>query len=1849
MPSLRDCLGRAGKLISPADAEAMHSRSALYQKDGHAVDAAERMAVEHFQQEARGHLESIYEQVGIKQPVGGGPPQGPATVETAQSAASGQRDEAVRPSGSEAGGPIRAETTAGEVAPEITSPPTPPQPTEITPSPSESAGAGGDTLPARVRVAGAEYDVVSRNPDGTLKVRSESGEFDLSPGEAFTPLARAAPVESRNIDFSRTTREQFVADELGAKERIRKLAALQAEQAIRKNWTPRKPLPVGIDKVQAFLAQERLSPADRKLRTAYEIAKRNVDADTRSDADIAGRVYDTLKERGAPVNIGPRDTTISTGTGTPTPHEEGIISDLRKQGEERATAQQAEETAQASREAKLRERVEAKRKLSVKQPAEATPSKPAAGEQATPAVPGNADPRRMDDADIKTEADAMAAAAKPFYDQLEAMGDTAFGDRTKYTPEAQKLDDAIRPYARRKEILDMEAARRDMEARNKAGQAKREAEIAAAPVWQRRNGWEIVRRGTEYVLRDPHTKEDIYANWKLARVREVADESAPDVPPGTTAPKEPAPPPPAPEGQKPPAHLKPAERIAELEAGGVTQINGKPLSEANAAEIINAVGKLRRGEEPAAKQDIGALRIKPDSVTALSRHGTTYDDSPTLSIKPGSKLADVIDAPELFKRYPALADIKLSTVRDWDGMSSYRTGRIRIVSDTTGEQQVKYLIHELQHAIQEQQGKQAGADYRSAGYRQHPSEIEAREVAKAAKGIWEEAAKEFAGRAKPADIIDRLRSKRIDPTTTVGSGLTGTYIAAHNAALQIAELAIRAGRKIAEVVKLAAQRFKALHPGATAEEVGAITEIVEHAQKSPQQQSGPAATNPPSGMTFTGPVEPAGEQFRRRSKSALGEYEYVSTTNAGREKYAQEFADFHEKNGSYESAVSEMRAIDNPGFRGVVAGELLARKLEANAKQTGAEKLVSDRQIQSLWGDVMSGKTEPAQALQANALINERLGPFTHILAWQDLVRSRFETATEGKIPKDTVAQVQNGVKTAGDEAAEALRNSLEAPEGTKPTGKNEKAVTDWLAAHTTTLALLRKAATARGIKWADVFNDLPENQEARKAELFERVKDHPKLQNLNESQQKLLAEKLSDAWTYLRNQIFRNEFSRLVPLPKVLPADAAKVKSVIGELIKYSNLGLLDNTAFLNALAGKYGLENMDGPTAKKLTDLATKIQRAENEAEKARLSLEMLNTFHVAKGVKPTAIATSMAYAGILSGYTSFTGGNLGGNILQTISQLGTTAITNPKRIGTLAKGYAAGIPEGFRQALSIIATGHGGQDAASILAESRGDALELLATRDIYPKLTKAMPGVAKVLKKYPGELRHVSRWYRAVDSLAYYPAKEAYTRVAAEKLLEANYSGEELARQVQKHLSIGKGDFESAVKQAEKEGFTGRHEQARRVSDIIEERRRGTAVGTQAAEAGKRFGESTTLNMEPEGVAGIIYRLAVQGKAQLPVSTPFLMFLRVPTNFTNNTLNYTPIGALRASGIVGAAKAGVVGAARGGLAEGISAAKAELAQGGTSITGLKREGGEWKAVKRRLSGDEQSRLYIQSAIGSALMGYFAQAALGSKPDDDDTFDLTATGPRGASANAQWKAAGNIPYSLRIPGTRTRINYQNSPLAVPLALAGHVADAARYEDEDYRTTWSALSKAVQRFPSVIFGFPMVQGLNELAKMTDPNRPDANGAARFFQNMGQSIVVPRLLTQIAQTFDDRVKYGGVLEYDSLGEPVRRQPSKRFVSTETTNPLRAWLDKAEIVVPVPGDVTKVHKQKVKLTPEQHSELQRQAGTMTRIILERRLPGLQVMKRDAAEAEVKRIAQEQIERVRDRMKSQQVIALPARP
>jgi len=155
-----------------------------------------------------------------------------------------------------------------------------------------------EAVPERVSVAGAEFDVVRQNADGTLTLKSDGGEFDTALNEPWTPVV----VGNRNYgkNAGAVSREEF---QRAAKERLRgarRIKLLEVENEIQRAWKPAKRLPVGVNKVAAFESLGRHTAEQRQLLARLQNARRDLAADMRTDVEHAGRVWDAINKPGVP-------------------------------------------------------------------------------------------------------------------------------------------------------------------------------------------------------------------------------------------------------------------------------------------------------------------------------------------------------------------------------------------------------------------------------------------------------------------------------------------------------------------------------------------------------------------------------------------------------------------------------------------------------------------------------------------------------------------------------------------------------------------------------------------------------------------------------------------------------------------------------------------------------------------------------------------------------------------------------------------------------------------------------------------------------------------------------------------------------------------------------------------------------------------------------------------------------------------------------------------------------------------------------------------------------------------------------------------------------------------------------------------------------------------------------------------------------------------------------------------------------------------------------------------------------------------------------------------------------------
>ncbi|MDP3073590.1 MAG: sigma-70 family RNA polymerase sigma factor [Opitutaceae bacterium] len=689
-------------------------------------------------------------------------------------------------------------------------------------------------------------------------------------------------------------------------------------------------------------------------------------------------------------------------------------------------------------------------------------------------------------------------------------------------------------------------------------------------------------------------------------------------------------------------------------------------------------------------------------------------------------------------------------------------------------------------------------------------------------------------------------------------------------------------------------------------------------------------------------------------------------------------------------------------------------------------------------------------------------------------------------------------------------------------------------------------------------------------------------------------------------------------------------VLDAIGRAKELNNLGALHEADLREIVAQRLNLPSVTAEQMTQLAALADRVETAGSHAARARAELELATGLRDLHGVGRAELATSIFYANLLSGFTTHAA-NAVGNFTNATLQLASVMAANPRRGGEALRGWVHGFAEGWQDARSILRSGHGRRDFNAKVGTG-SDALERIDYARQFPNLTAK---IAVGLNKHAAVLRYVFSAMKAVDAVFFHAAREAYTRVAVAKLLEGEFKGRELGDKVKETLKLAPHHFINAERQAAAEGYSGL-EKSLRVADIIVEKRRAEKAGAEADTAAERFALEATFSNEPVGWAGVLYR-HLAGLTEdfrpggVPVLKAFLPFLRVPTNVFNTSLNFTPIGAVRAIR---------------GMPE------PRLRDGKVAIE------------RREFTDDERMRLYVQSFGSSLAMAAIYALALGAGKDDEEEpwFTITATGPSSFAKQEQLRATGWRPHSMKFGDAW--VSYKDSPLLVPLAVVGNAVDAHRYQKtRDDLAFGSRAIDSAMRGSRALFDTSMLSGLGTMMDFVQ-DRASANRVGQFLTRIAADLAVPysNLLRQIDRAFSPEmhnpdgplgdlgaalpfVRNTGSTRPDVLGEAVKSSSLDRFVTFETNDAVRELLRSKNVFVPTPNRDTKIGDQV--MTPVQYHEFLRLRGERLRRELEIRVVMMRPMKREQVERIVDRLAREATEDAKIRMRHAGLVA--ARP
>lgn len=186
---------------------------------------------------------------------------------------------------------------------------------------------------------------------------------------------------------------------------------------------------------------------------------------------------------------------------------------------------------------------------------------------------------------------------------------------------------------------------------------------------------------------------------------------------------------------------------------------------------------------------------------------------------------------------------------------------------------------------------------------------------------------------------------------------------------------------------------------------------------------------------------------------------------------------------------------------------------------------------------------------------------------------------------------------------------------------------------------LLKQLAgkVAPGMRWSDIFSDMPGTQKERQLEIYRRLMLDERLQGLTPEERLALTNELDKAWQRERRNVMQNELKRAGVMTRDLakdPSDAAKVARALPKLLRAINLGLFNSEMWRAAVAPEYGLRTLSGAEAKALRQLAEEAWKEPEGVLRNQKLAALLNGIQRKTGASRIEVLSSYWTAAVLSG---------------------------------------------------------------------------------------------------------------------------------------------------------------------------------------------------------------------------------------------------------------------------------------------------------------------------------------------------------------------------------------------------------------------------------------------------------------------------------------------------------------------------------------------------------------------------------------------------------------------------------------
>lgn len=443
-----------------------------------------------------------------------------------------------------------------------------------------------------------------------------------------------------------------------------------------------------------------------------------------------------------------------------------------------------------------------------------------------------------------------------------------------------------------------------------------------------------------------------------------------------------------------------------------------------------------------------------------------------------------------------------------------------------------------------------------------------------------------------------------------------------------------------------------------------------------------------------------------------------------------------------------------------------------------------------------------------------------------------------------------------------------------------------------------------------------------------------------------------------------------------------------------------------------------------------------------------------------------------------------------------------------------------------------------------------------------------GARRLLNVVAVPVRNINVLMSAVDfTLAQIGSDQKAALLAIKDNKRGDATTAEYRKKIREIISTDRESMEAAKREAvleAKAGYINASDIPLRARELALKKR-----PDQIIELADRYGLEVTGNIEPYGFPGTIYRGFLQLRREAPALRIVTPFMRYAANWTNTTINFLP----------------AVGLGRYAMHQFLRNREYKFL------------GHEFSKIDPDMSEaqelDMMQRMRMQGLVGFLALSAALYAAIEGLDDENPWVQFTGSFKFLPPAKRkELMNAGIMPYQIRIAGMG--FSYRQTPFSAPLAIAGEIADRARYDTQpmDFAEMGSRFLGALSTGAIMTLDMPSLVGLSDLLMAANPRNYRAtdtdmtsgiNYIGELLKRYTTGAVIPGFIKDVDQWFDPHVKDRaslGFVDWLTRDIPIARRGVHDSINVlgdpvkNVSGPWRRFIGPSpEDLAPTPEDV----------------------------------------------------------------------------